>query len=424
MSEHAPVVVKPADHSAFKLPESLSALSLPLSAGGAIALAAGLILGWVAVGSKFGLSAYLTAFMYCLTIAMGSLFFVLIQHLCRAGWSVVVRRVAELMMVMVVPLGLLFLPIVVTLAFGEGMLYRWDSETYATETHLDAVVWANKTGYLTTWFFSLRAVIYFGIWCALALYFFRNSVRQDETGEKVVTDKMQYWSGPAVMLFSLSLSFAAFDWVMSLAPMWFSTMFGVYVFAGSILSAHCAIAAGTYLLQKKGALTDEVTPEHYHDLGKLIFGFIFFWTYISFSQYMLIWYGNIPEETEWFYIRQKGVWGGVAILLIFLHWMLPFLGTMSRHVRRRPNLVFFWSVYILVMHYFDLYWMIMPEAYSGVPGDDYATAGGVPGVLSSLLCVVGMAALMVGIILRVASQNKLVPVRDPRFRESLAFENI
>ena len=402
MSEHAPVVVKPADHEAFKLPASLSALGLPLCVGGAIALVVGLGLGYSGVGAKFGMSAYLTAFMYCFTIAMGSLFFVLIQHLVRAGWSVVVRRVAELMMVMVVPLAFLFLPILVTLIAGDGTLYRWDSSTYWSDAHIADTVVDNKVGYLNQGFFAIRAVFYFAVWCFLAYYFFKKSTTQDETGEKAATDQMQWWSGPATMAFSLTLSFAAFDWVMSLAPMWFSTMFGVYVFAGSILSAHCAIAAGTYLLQSKGALKDEVTVEHYHDLGKLIFGFVFFWTYISFSQYMLIWYANIPEETEWFFVRQSETWVTVAFVLIGLHWLVPFLGTMSIHVRRKPFLVFFWSIYILVMHYVDVYWMIMPEAYSGIHGVDHATAGGAVGILSSLLCVAGMSALLLGVILKLA----------------------
>ena len=422
MSEHAPAVVKPADDPAFKLPESFRSLVLPLCAGGGLVLAAGFFLGFTE-GRKFALSAYLTAFIYCLTIALGSLFFVLIQHLCRAGWSVVVRRIAELMMVMVIPLGVLFIPILLSLAFGDGTLYRWDKEGFDSAAHLDSDMWGRKTAYLNTGFFWARALLYFSVWCGLAYYFFKGSTTQDETGEKAITDRMQWWSGPAVMAFALTMSFAAFDWVMSLAPMWFSTMFGVYLFAGSILSAHCAIAAATFLLQKKGALKDEVTVEHYHDLGKLIFGFIFFWTYISFSQFLLIWYGNIPEETEWFFIRQSGTWGVVALILIFFHWMLPFLGTMSVHVRRRPHLVFMWACYILVLHFFDVYWMIMPEAYEGIPGSEHATAGHLIGVISSVLCVVGMAGLMIGLVLKVATQTKIAAVRDPRFGESIAFEN-
>lgn len=424
MSEHGTPAIKTADDPAFKLPASLASLQLPLCGGGLIALVIGWAIGTFAVDAKFGMSAYLTAFMYCLTIALGCLFFVLIQHLCRVGWSTVVRRIAELAMLMVIPLGVLFLPIVVTLLMGDGTLYNWDKVGYAEANHLPAAAWAEKSRWLSQGWFTIRAILYFAIWSALAIYYFRGSVEQDETGEKAITDRLQYWSGPAVMAFCGATSFAAFDWVMSLAPMWFSTMFGVYIFAGSVLAAHCAIAVGAYVLQSKGAMRDEVTVEHYHDLGKFMFGFILFWIYIAFSQFLLIWYGNIPEETEWFYHRLGGSWGVLGLVLIFFHWMLPFAGTMSRHVRRNPKLVCGWGIYILCVHYVDVYWMIMPESGSAMPGGDPATMGHVPGILASLLCVGGMVALMLGLILRVSEQTKVIAVRDPRLRESIAFENI
>jgi hypothetical protein len=425
MSEHAAPVVKPADDPAYQLPASLNSLRLPLLGGGLIALLAGIGLGFAASSEampRFGFSAYLASYLYALTIVLGCLFFVLIQHLVRAGWSVVVRRIAEYAMIMVVPMAVLFLPIVFGL-FMQGKLFVWTDPNFAAEHGISESVWENKTAYLNAGFFLVRAVIYFAVWIGLALYYWRGSTRQDETGERAATDRMQFWAGPAVMLFALSVSFAAFDWGMSLAPMWFSTMFGVYIFAGAILAAHCVIALGSYLLQRCGAIKDEVTVEHYHDLGKYIFGFVVFWTYISFSQYLLIWYGNIPEETEWFYARQNGVFGGMSIALILLHWLLPFAGTMSRHVRRRPGLLAFWAVYLLVMHFIDIYWIVMPEArkleHGVVP-----TLGGALGVAASLLCVLGMCALVGGLMLKVAGDNRLLPVRDPRLRESIAFENI
>jgi hypothetical protein len=422
MSEHGTPAVKPADDPAFKLPASLAKLSLPLCAIGLAALVLGYFVG-NGVSPKFAMSAYLTAFVYCLTITIGCLFFVLIQHLCRVGWSVVVRRIAELVMIMIVPLAILFIPILVSLR-GVGVLYGWDHPDYAEILHLNPEIWTVKTGWLTERWFIFRSLIYFTIWSVLAVYFFRSSVRQDETGEKAVTDRMQWWAGPSVVLFSLTTTLAAFDWVMSLAPMWFSTMFGVYLFAGSILSAHCAITVGAYLLQRAGAMRDEITPEHYHDLGKLIFGFLLFWIYIGFSQFMLIWYANIPEETEWFYFRQQDVWVWVSLSLILFHWIIPFAGTMSLHVRRRPGLMCFWAAYVLVMHFVDVYWMIMPQAREVIADAAPATMGGAAGIAASLLCVVGMESLLVGLILRVASSTHIVPVRDPRLQESIAFENI
>lgn len=422
MSEHGTPAVKPADDPAFKLPPTLAKLSLPLCAAGLVMLVAGYFIG-NGVSDKFAMSAYLVAFMYCLTISIGCLFFVLIQHLCRAGWSIVVRRIAELVMIMIIPLAILFIPVLVSLG-GNGVLYAWDNEQYAELLHLNPEIWTVKTGWLTQGWFTFRSLIYFIVWSTLAAYFYFGSVRQDETGEKAVTDRLQWWSGPAVVLFAVTTSLAAFDWIMSLAPMWFSTMFGVYLFAGSILSAHCAITVGAYLLQRSGAMRDEITPEHYHDLGKLIFGFLLFWIYIGFSQFMLIWYGNIPEETEWYYFRQQDVWVWVSLSLIILHWIVPFVATMSRHVRRRPGWMCFWAAYVLVMHFVDVYWMIMPQVREISPQADPATLGGPAGVIASLLCVIGMGALLVGLILRVASGTKLIAVRDPRLQESIAFENI
>ncbi|MCM2370854.1 hypothetical protein [Aporhodopirellula aestuarii] len=417
MSHHQAVAPKPADDPAFTMPALLSGLSLPLCIGGLIALVGGAFLGTTSLGGRFGMSVYLTAFMYAFTIALGSLFFVLIQHLSRAGWSVVVRRVAELMMVMVLPLAILFLPIAYSVWFGS--LYSWTDAGYQAEHGVPIAVWSEKLRWLNPQWFTFRACLYLVIWGSTAWWYYSKSQRQDETGEITLTESMQARSGPAVILFSFCTAFAAFDWVMSLAPMWFSTMFGVYIFTGSVLSAHCAIALLCYVLQRQGAIRDEVTVEHYHDLGKLIFGFICFWGYIAFSQYMLIWYANIPEETHWFAARYPGfssTFGPISIALMVLHWGLPFLGIMSRHVRRRPWAVAIWSAYILIMHFVDLYWAIMPEASLG--------AGGAVGVLSSLLCVIGMVALMLGLIITVGSGTRLIPVRDPRLGESLAFENI
>ncbi len=419
MTDHA-IKSKSADDPSYQLPESLGALAVPMAIGGVVLLVVGVLLGMSAAPSaRFTMSAYLTAFTYCLTISLGCLFFVIIQHLCRAGWSVVVRRVAEMMMIAIPALAIMYLPILFTLWVGEGdTVYKWSNSQYAAERGIDLASWAEKSRYLNPGWFTIRSLIYVAVWSGLAIYYFKLSRRQDETGEVTLTERMQARSGPAVMLFSLCTSFAAFDWIMSLAPMWFSTMFGVYIFAGSVLSAHCAIAAVTFILQSRGAIRDEVTVEHYHDLGKYINGFTLFWTYISFSQFMLIWYANIPEETEWIYARMVGTWGKLGLVLIFLHWMLPFLGMMSRHVRRNPALVFGWSVYLLVMHFIDIYWIIMPEAESSV--------GGAMGIVTSLLLTAGMIGLYCGGVLWFTRTNnvKVLAVRDPRLPESLAFENI
>jgi len=418
MTDHA-LKTKPVDHPSFQLPASLAALALPLALGGVVLLIVGILVGLsVGPSARFTMLAYLTAFIYCLTISLGCLFFVMIQHLCRAGWSVVVRRVAELMMIAIPALGIMYLPVLATLWGDDGTVYKWDIPTFDTDTGVSSDSWGEKKQYLNAPWFMVRSLVYLAIWSGLALYYFKLSQRQDETGEITLSERMQARSGPAVILFALCTTFASFDWVMSLSPMWFSTMFGVYIFAGSALAAHCTIAAVTYLLQSKGALRDEVTIEHYHDLGKYMNGFTLFWAYISFSQFMLIWYANIPEETEWIYARMTGAWGKFGLVLIFMHWMFPFLGMMSRHVRRNPTLVFCWAIYLLMMHFIDIYWIIMPEAESSM--------GGAIGIVTSLLLTAGMIGLYFGGVLWFARSNnlKMLAVRDPRLPESLAFENI
>lgn len=402
----------------LQLPASAAKLSNPLIVGGIVLLAVGVLIGAVTdLGLRFSMGAYLTAYLYCLTICLGATFFVVIQHLCRAGWSVTARRVAESFMSVMPWLAILFVPVLATLFLGTGTIYKWDDPAWIESHHYE---WAtnSKGAYLTDWFFALRSVLYLAVWTGIAGYFYKSSRLQDQTGEIKITERMQAVSGPAVILFSLTLSFAAFDWIMSLEPAWFSTMFGVYVFAGGILSAICSVTVFIYLVQKAGALRQEVTVEHYHDFGKLTFGFVTFWTYIAFSQFMLIWYANIPEETFWFGARWENGWESISLVLVFFHWLLPFLGLLSRHIRRRPHLMFFWSAYIMLFHFVDIYWLIMPTIH---PENPY---GGAMGVASLLLCLLGMFGLCLGAVLRNCQSAPLIPARDPRLHESLAFHNI
>lgn len=390
-------------------------LALPLLGGGAVVLLIGWGLGTATgEGVRYAMLSYLSAFMFCITISLGALFFVIIQHLSRAGWSATVRRTTELLASAIPLMALMFIPILIAVWVGGDAMYAWRGEAFQQYEVAEA-----KGLYLNPWFFTARAVFCFGAWTLLVRYFCGMSKRQDQTGEVKLTENMQFWSGPAVIVFGLTTSIAAFDWIMSLAPLWFSTMFGVYIFAGSILASLAACTVLVYWFQSHGKVKDEITVEHYHDLGKLIFGFIVFWAYISFSQYMLIWYANIPEETEWFFLRQENGWAAVSIVLVLLHWLLPFLAMLSRNLRRRPSWVFGWSLYLLVMHFIDLFWSIMPQA-----SESLGPSGGGLGILSVILCGVGMVSLYLGGVFKLAADVPLIPVRDPRLVESIAFENI
>ena len=368
--------------------------------GGAVALSRG-----AEHGMDRLLETYLVSFAFWLSVALGGLFFVLLQHLTRAGWSVVVRRVAEAIAANVHLMFLLVVPVLL----GMHHLYHW--------SHADAVahdpILAGKAGFLNPTFFTVRVVIYFLIWSVLAWFFFRTSVKQDASGDPALTLRMERVSAPGMILFALSLNFAAFDLLMSLDPHWFSTIFGVYYFAGSVV-VFCALMPILMVwLQSTGRLRHALTREHYHDFGKLLFAFTVFWAYIAFSQYMLIWYAHLPEETGWFLKRQTGSWVWVSLGLLFGHFVVPFLILISRLFKRRPGLLALAGAWMIVMHWIDMYWLAGPE---------FSPTGPHVGVVD-VLVFFGMGGLFFLVWALRLRRHPLVPERDPRLAESLAFEN-
>lgn len=376
--------------------------------------------------------AYLQNFFYFLTIMWGALFFVLVSHLTRAGWSVTVRRIAEVMAATIWPyFALMFLPILACVWLSPGLVYSWtDAEFVASHPVVE-----HKTPYLNATFFTIRAVIYFASWALLAGWFYRDSLRQDETGEAAISKRFEGRSAWGTLIVFLTVTFAAVDWVMSLAPEWYSTMFGVYVIAGSMLSFFAALWLIVAAMQSRGVLRDVVTVEHQHDIGKYIFGFIIFWGYITFCQFLLIWYGDIPEETHWFLDRQYGGWHWIGILIILAHFVIPFFGTMSRHVKRNRKAMLFWCVWIVAMHWFDVAYMILPEAQPALlpgyhsysvdgTGETISAAASLLNLLMDLSMLVGVGGLTVSGFVRTAAGHALVPLKDPRLEESLAFHNV
>ncbi len=377
--------------------------------GAALALAAGL--GWARDdGWKYFFHAYLTSYCYFLSISLGALFFVALQHVTRAGWSVTVRRLAEMLAANMPWLGLLFLPILVPILLENTSLYPW---TDATAVAGDDLL-RQKAVYLEPTFFAIRSVFYFAVWGLLARFFLQRSLSQDQSGDAALTLRMERLSPVALLLFAGTITFASFDWLMSLAPKWFSTIFGVYYFSGAAVAILAAIILLAMLLQATGRLTSSITIEHYHDLGKLLFAFVVFWGYIAFCQYMLIWYANVPEETHWYLVRQSGSWKWVSLILLFGHLLIPFFGLLPRKVKRRKALLGFWAVWLLVAHWIDLYWLVMPSL--GLQG--------LPLGLIDAGCLVGIGGLYLAGVVLVAGNRPLVPLADPRLDEALAFENV
>jgi hypothetical protein len=348
--------------------------------------------------------SYLVAFMLCLTIALGALFFTIIHHLTRATWSTGLRRIAENLASTLPVLAVLFLPILL----GLHDLYHWSHEAVPAQDPLIR----HKSGYLSTSFWIIRAVVFFGVWTAIALFFRRNSVKQDETGDTALTFKMRKWAPVSTLVFALSISFAGFDWMMSLDPHWFSTMFGVWTFAGSMVSFFAALGLASLWLTKKGALTKTLTVGNFHDIGKLMFGFIVFWAYISFSQYYLIWYANIPEETAWYLHRMHEGWDNIFSLIIAGHFILPFALLMSRHMKRRRAVLGLACGWMVLMHWVDLYYVIMPTLQHHLHFHwlDVTT-------------VVGVGGVFIAFFVRQFGKDAAVAHRDPQLVASMEYDN-
>ncbi len=379
---------------------------------GAVALGAsliGLFLG--ADARKQFYFSYLVAFMFALSIALGATAFVLIQHLTRAGWSVVVRRIAENVM------GTLpwFVPLFVPIAIGyHDLWHHWvDADLDPASPGYDAIL-AGKSAWLNVPFFFIRAAIYFAVWSFIATWFRNRSLEQDRTGDPALTLRMARVAAPMMLLFALATTFAAFDWLMSLDPHWFSTIWGVYFFAGGFLSFMAVLGILCMYLQSKGLLRGAVTREHYHDIGKLLFAFVVFWTYIAFSQFMLIWYANLPEETIFYRHRMHGSWLTVSQILAIGHFAIPFGFLMSRHIKRNTTTLAVAAGYMLVMHAIDLHWIVMPTLH----------AHGLHLSWLDFTTLLGVFALFLVLVLRNIQSTPLVPERDPRLAESLHFRNI
>jgi len=353
--------------------------------------------------------AYLFAFSVILSLGLGSLSFVLIQHLTRAGWSVVVRRLPEAVISLMPLFIIFFIPIAL---FGDE-IFPW-----LHEEHLDVVL-KKKIGYLNEPFFLMRSFGYLLVWAVMGVWFYRLSVMQDNFKKYELTKYLQAASAPCVIIFGLSLTFASFDWFMSLQPHWYSTIYGVYFFAGCHLFAIAFLTLMVLILQTFGVLKTSVTKEHYHDLGKLIFGFTIFWAYIAFSQFMLYWYGNIPEEIEFYSHRLHNGWESLSWALPVIHFFIPFFGLMSRALKRVKLALSLNCIWIMVVHLADLYWLILPGY------NDPSVEHGPPHLYVDLLDVLATAGLFFvffGAFLFILCRQKVLAVGDPRLKESLAFE--
>ncbi len=378
---------------------------------------------------------WMQSWLFVTTVSLGGLFFLIVHHISHAGWSVVVRRPAEAIASNLQWVWIGFLPFVFYWWKGDlSVIFPWANlEALKLISLEEAELVGKKTAFLNDKFFMIRAAVYLVTWFVLSRFFVSNSVAQDSDGSMARTKKLEKWAGPAAILFGVTTSFAAFDWIMSLNPAWFSTMFGVYFFVGCCTGGFAFIGIVCLRLQALGYLKGIITTEHYQDIGKLLFAFgVVFWAYIAFSQYMLIWYANIPEETAWFLARQLGEWRVVSVVLLFGHFILPFLFLISRWTKRWRGTLLFACVWMLASQWFDLFYLIQPKiphdigAYTSYEQILAHYANQSAHFLNpwNWILLVGFMLMLVGTTLSRLSSMGLLCMKDPRLAESLRFENM
>jgi hypothetical protein len=341
--------------------------------------------------------------LFLTSIGLGSLFFVALEYLAGAVWSTPFRRVLEFFAATLVILPIVALP----LLFNMHDLFHWThNEVVQSDTLLKS-----KSGYLNVSFFIIRMIAFFVIWLTFYFVITRNSKKQDISGDQSLTSKNIKISAVFMPFFALTVTFSAIDWIMSLEPHWFSTILGVYYFSGTVLAALAAATLAIVLLVEKGYFVKGMVRDHYYSLGALLFAFVNFWAYIAFSQYLLIWYANLPEETFWFLHRWEGNWMFVSIGLIIVHFIVPYFGLLSQPSKMDPKRLKFMSVWILFAHFYDLYWLVMPTY-----GKGYAVFGWIE---------LGFPILAVGLLILIftfkSKNQNLIPIGDPKLKRGLNF---
>ncbi len=347
---------------------------------------------------------YLFSYVFYMAIVFGAVFFILLQFLTSSGWSVLVRRISETFLKNI----WIMIPLTIPIFLGLHDLYHWSDDAAVAE---DPIL-QEKSPYLNVVFFSIRVVLYFVILFLITNFYYNNSVNQDKTGDQKLTVIMQKYSSVSMVLFALTITFFAVDIIMSLEPHWYSTIWGVYYFSSSFLLILALTTIVAVVLKFSGKL-QEVNVEHFHDLGKLLFSFNVFWSYIAFSQYMLIWYANIPEETLFYLNRVNGTWRTVAYLLVIGHVVFPIIALVSRNVKRNMITMLLMSIWIVFIEIVNFYWLVMPNVdVRGVNIDSV-----------DILVFVTMGAIFFGWFFRNFGKHAIVPFRDPRLSDSINLKN-
>jgi hypothetical protein len=349
--------------------------------------------------------SYLVGFMFWLGVTLGCLGLLMLQHLTGGAWGFVIRRILEAGTRVLPLMLLLFIPLAI---FGLRYLYEWMHIGDVTDAKVKAILIA-KQPYLNPTFFLIRAAVYFAIWYVLMFFLNKWSADQDRTAERRLSGAMSKLSGPGIILFVFTTTFASIDWVMSLDAEWFSTIYGLLYVAGWTLSAFSLVIAVMVWLATRKPLEGVVRAPHFHDLGKLLLAFVMLWAYFSFSQFLIIWSGNIPEETKWYLARLRGGWGWIGVGIVLLHFALPFVLLLSRDLKRNARKLAMIAGLIFLMRFIDLYWLIVPEFHRRQLTIEWM----------SLVAPIAFGGLWLAFFIWNLRQRPLLPINDPNFEEAI-----
>ena len=370
-----------------------------------------LVIGVLALGSAFLLGGehvykgYLLGFLFWTGASLGCMALLMVQHLSGGAWGVVTRRIYEAAARTLPLMALLFVPV----ALGVPHLFEWaHPEAVAADPILQ-----HKESYLNVPFFLTRGVIYFVVWSGMALLLSRWSAQQDAAGpadQERLGRKMQRLSGGGLVAYAVTVFFMSVDWVMSLDPHWFSTMYGMLFMVNQGLSALALTIAVLVLLARTPPLAGVVAPAHLHDLGKLLLAFVMLWAYLTFSQFLIVWSANLPEEIPWYLTRMEGGWGAVSVALIVFHFIVPFLLLLNRDLKRHARLLVIVALWIVVMRFVDLFWLMGP-----LHGARELSVH-----LPDVLAPIGIGGLWIAMFLWQLKARPLLPLGEPDLPNALA----
>jgi hypothetical protein len=343
--------------------------------------------------------SYLFGYLFWISIALGCFAATMLHHVAGGAWSFTIRRLAESGAMTLLLMAALFIPILL----GVNQLYLWAQPAHVAESEL----LQHKAPYLNVPFFAVRAVLYFVIWIGIAYLLNKWSAEQDKTAEPGLAQRLRALSAPGLILYVLTATFASFDWMMSLEPEWFSSIYGLIFIGGQMLVAMAFAIILTVSLAQYQPLSNWISANIYNDLGNFLLAFVAFWAYIAFSQFLIIWSGNLPEEITWYLVRTQGGWQWLALVLILFHFVVPFFLLLARWSKRRVRILTTIAALLFVMQLVALFWLIMPAFYPQ----------GFHLHWLDLVTPVGIGGLWLAFFVWQLKKKSLLPLHDSRLQE-------